>query len=308
MMKSDDWQKYFYSNIHLVACAVAIKMNGATEFIGSAVYIAPGLFVTAKHVIEEPLKRTGHLKQIHENKKFGQYDANLSASEFILEVVQFPKLEAENAQRWNISKLRFSHDYDFAILTANDAEGPIDHLLSTLPSPEINLHPILESNEVVSCGFYKGAEEKEGTITSHQIIYTGRPGKVTNFHLELASVAGIGVYEIDNHMEHMMSGGPVINHEGSVIAVNSSGFYEGGNRTIATPFIRGMFMKFDYLTNGRIINTSLYELAQKGFLKITGIEHLSQEGDKIKWSPSKLCDYCYPNDESKKKQKTEPEV
>jgi hypothetical protein len=53
-MAEKKWQDYFYSEAHLVCTAIAIRDDAGTEFIGSAAYIAPGLFITAKHVIELP--------------------------------------------------------------------------------------------------------------------------------------------------------------------------------------------------------------------------------------------------------------
>jgi hypothetical protein len=294
-MNQNDWRSYFYSDAQLVTCAVAVKFNAKAEFLGSAVYIAPGLFVTAKHVIEDPFTRVGIMKEIHENKKFGQFDADMSTDEFILEVVQFPKLEAKVAQRWNIHKTRFSHDYDFAVILADSTDGPIKHLVSTLPIVPINIHPIPKSPNVISAGFFGKSEKVDDITTSHDMNFTSRPGKLVNFHLDHASVAGSAVYEVDNKIEHMMSGGPVFNHEGSVIAVNSSGIYdEDKNRTIVTPFIRGMFMEFDYPINGVISKTSMYDLAQRGIIKVIGFEHLSQDDDHIVWSPNSNCKYCYP--------------
>lgn len=298
MADEKKWEGYFYSANQLACCAISIKFDGVAEFIGSATYLAPGLFVTAKHVIEEPLNRIGIGKTLHENKKYGQLDADLSSKEFIIEAVQMLKLEEKIAQRWNIRWMRFAHDMDFAILTTNHTDGPISSLISTLPTFSVNIHPMPRSNEIVSYGFFGENRRENDQITNHDLTFTGRPGKILSLHLDVASVADPPVYEMDNKIEHMMSGGPVCNTDGAVIAVNSASLDhpEGDTnteRTIATPFMRGMFMEFTYLTKQGPTKTTLHKLAQEGKIEVIGHEHLTQTDTGILWSPNSTCTYCH---------------
>lgn len=292
------WIDYFYSETQLACAAIAIRDDAGTEFIGSAAYLAPGLFITAKHVIEHPLNKVGISKEIYENRKYGQIDGSYSTGEFRIEAVQLLKLEEKNAQRWPLEKMTFSHDFDLAIATTGITNGPISHLIDDLPTISINIHPIPFKKDVISYGFYgtsKHSEENVGT-DNHDLTFHGREGSLIDFHLDTASVAGSAVYEIDNKIEHMMSGGPTVNHEGSIIGVNSSGLdpddENPNNRTIVTPFIRAMFMKFEYWVDGAWSKTSLYELASSGVIEIIGYEHLTQNDEHIIWSPNPNCDYC----------------
>ena len=300
MIDTSKWEDYFYGTAQLACGAVSVKYKGMAQFIGSAVYIAPGLFITAKHVVEDPLSKVGITKQIHENKMYGQLDGNFKTNEFIIEVVQMLKIEARIAQRWNINKFSYSHDLDLAILTADFTDGPISKLVGSLPNVSINIHPYPKINRVVSYGFYgNSVDNDDGTATTHTLSFQGRVGKILDFHQDIASIAGMAVYELDNKIEHMMSGGAVCNDDGAVIAINSSSIepeeVNGRNRTICTPIIRAMYLKFDYKINGNYINTSLYELAQTGYIEVIGIEHLSLAEESIIWSPNKDCKYCYPD-------------
>lgn len=110
-MTNKNWQDYFYSEQQLACTAVAIRDDDGIEFIGSAAYLAPGLFITAKHVAEHPLIKVGISKEIHENKKFGQIDGSYDSDKFMIEAVQLLRVENETAQRWPIDKMRFSHDF-----------------------------------------------------------------------------------------------------------------------------------------------------------------------------------------------------
>jgi hypothetical protein len=172
----------------------------------------------------------------------------------------------------------FSHDFDLAIATTGISDGPISHLIDDLPIISINIHPISFKRDIISYGFYGNStrsKEKMGT-DNHNLTFHGRKGDLVNFHLDAASVAGPAVYEADNKIEHMMSGGPTVNHEGSIIGVNSSGLDPDednpNHRTIITPFIRAMFMKFEYWIDATWKKTSLYELASSGIIEIIGYE------------------------------------
>lgn len=297
-MSDKQWQDYFYSEAQLACAAIAVRDDGGTEFIGSAAYLAPGLFITAKHVIEHPLIKVGISKNIYENKKYGQLDGNYGTDKFKIEAVQLLKIEEKIAQRWPLEKMRFSHEFDFAIATASTTDGPISWLVNELPIISVNIHPIPFELDIISYGFFgKSSHTNDAVGTdNHDLTFQGRQGKVVNFHLDTASVAGSAVYEADNKIEHMMSGGPTCNHEGSIIGVNSAGLnsehQDSVNRTIITPIIRAMFMDFDYWINDSWQRTTLYKLAASGAIEIIGYEHLSQDDKHIVWSPNPDCEYC----------------
>ncbi len=292
------WQDYFYSEAQLACAAIAIRDDEGTEFIGSAAYLAPGLFITAKHVIEHPLIKIGISKEIYENRKYGQLDGNYGTDKFRIEAVQLLKIEEKVAQRWPLEKMRFSHDFDLAICTTSLTDGPISEQIDELPVISVNIHPIPFKPNIISCGFFGKTTHTNDAVgtDNHDLTFQGRKGKLVNFHLDTASVAGSAVYEADSKIEHMMSGGPTFNHEGSILGVNSAGLGlaedDTTNRTVVTPLIRAMFMDFDYWANGTWHKTSLYELAANGTIEIIGYEHLSQNEKHIIWSPNLSCDYC----------------
>jgi len=295
----------YFTALSQTACSVygegdtiAIRDDEGTEFIGSAAYLAPGLFITAKHVVEHPLIKVGISKEIYENRKYGQLDGNYGTDKFRIEAVQLLKLEEKIAQRWPLEKMRFSHDFDFAIATASTTEGPISNLVDKLPVISVNIHPVPFELNVVSCGFFgktTHTNDADGT-DNHDLTFQGRKGKLVNFHLDTASVAGPVVYEVNNKIEHMMSGGPTFNHEGSILGVNSAGLgpteKDSTNRSVITPLIRAMFMDFDYWIDGSWRRTTLYELSARGIIEVIGYEHLSKNEKHIIWSPNSSCDYC----------------
>lgn len=297
-MSVKQWKDYFYSESQLACVAIAIRDDDGTEFIGSAAYLAPGLFITAKHVIEHPLIKIGISKEIYENRKYGQLDGNYGTDKFRMDAVQLLKTEEKNAQRWPLKKMRFSHDFDFAIATGNSTEGPITNLVDQLPVISVNIHPVPFELDVVSCGFFGKTTHTNDAVgtDNHDLSFQGRKGKLVNFHLDTASVAGSAVYEVDNKIEHMMSGGPTFNHEGSILGVNSAGLgptdNDSTNRTVVTPLIRAMFMDFDYWMNGAWRRTTLFELAENGTIEVIGHEHLSHNEEHTIWSPNANCDYC----------------
>lgn len=308
-MRDRQWQDYFYSEEQLACAAIAVRDNSGTEFIGSAAYLAPGLFVTAKHVIEDPLAKVGISKEIYENRKYGQLDGSYNTNKFKIEAVHLLRLENKIAQRWPLEKMSFSHDFDFAIASASTTDGPISNLIDNLPIVSVNIHPIPFKFDVVSYGFFGKSTHIDDSVgtDNHDLTFQGRKGKLVNLHLDIASVAGPVVYEADNKIEHMMSGGPTFNHEGSLLGVNSAGLESSDDvsthRSIITPLIRAMYMNFEYWMNGSWQRTSLYELATKGVIEVIGYEHLSQNNEHIVWSPNPECDYCkrgldYHNEES----------
>lgn len=297
-MRDKQWHDYFYSKALLACVAIAVRDDDGTEFIGSAAYLAPGLFITAKHVIEHPLIKVGISKNIYENKKYGQLDGNFSSDKFIIEAVHLLKIKEKIAQRWPIEKMRFSHDFDFAIATASSTDGPISELINDLPIISVNIHPVPFESDIISYGFFGKSTRIHDAVGTdhHDLKFQGIKGKLVNFHLDTVSAAGAAVYEADNKIEHMMSGGPVCNHEGSILGVNSTGFesedQDSLNRTIITPLIRAMFMDFDYWVNGSWQRTTLYDLAANGTIKVIGYEHLSHDDIHIVWSPNPDCEYC----------------
>lgn len=297
-MRDKQWHEYFYSPAQLACAAIAIRDGDGTEFIGSAAYLAPGLFITAKHVIEHPLNKVGISKEIYENRKYGLLDGSYDTDKFKIEAVQLLKIEEKIAQRWPLKKMRFSHDLDVAIVTTNTTDGPISDLVNKLPVISVNIHPIPFKLDVVSYGFFGKTNHTNDAVgtDNHDLTFQGRKGTLINLHMDTASVAGSAVYEVNNKIEHMMSGGPTVNHEGSILGVNSAGLESTENdsvkRTIVTPLIRGMFMDFDYWMDGAWRRTTLYELAAEGIIEVIGYEHLSQNDKHIVWSPNSNCDYC----------------
>lgn len=293
-----DWRKYFIEEWNICCGAVSIRHRGNAEFIGSAAYVAPGLFITAKHVIEEPINREGLLREITENKKYGQLDANLNIKNHKIEIVHLLKPEHKIAQRWVVKHINFSHDLDIAILTCQTTSGPLNPIINTLPRTIINIHPTQKSTDVECIGFHGGENEESKQRNdgnqNHTLTLDAVPGNLVSFNPNTTSVAGAAVYEIDNKIEHMMSGGPVINHDGAILAVNSSGIYfDEENRTIATPILRSMFMEFDYYKNGAKVKTSLKKLAEEGEITVLGHNHLTQTDEHILFKPTKQCGYCH---------------
>lgn len=288
---SKKWEDFFYDPSHLICGAVAVKTETNTEFIGSAIYIMPGLFLTAKHVIEDPINKEGIGKTIHENKMYGLKDGNFTIKKHKVEIISLLKLGNKTAQRWIIDGIAYSHDLDLAVLTAKRTDGPLNDYMSQLPRVRVNIHIRPIKLDVYSFGYF-GKTTHTNDSDSHDITFTSRGGKLIAFHLDKASVAGEAVYEIDNKIEHMMSGGPVCNSDGDIIGLNSSSLEDEEHpemsRTIATPFIRAMNIKFNFNCK----ETSLYELAKNKEISVLGLEHLSFDEDHIIWEPIEDCEYC----------------
>ena len=290
-----DWREYFLEDSHLINSALAVYQYGEHSFMGSATYIRAGLFVTAKHVIEEPLKRSGILKHIVQNKIYGQLDGNYTVDDADIKIIQFGKIQY-GLQVWHVDTLHFNHDTDLAIVVAHIDGGPLLPFVDELPVASLNIHPKLKSKDIFSYGYVSKIPDINRQ-NIHNVTHMCSKGELKKAHFDRASASGIFTYEANLHIEHMMSGGPVVDDEGSIIGINSTEFNiadDSETRTFIAPILTNLFVKFPLSKEKKDSQTSLYELSSFGAVEIVGREHVTLCGTHIIYKPSKLCTYCYP--------------
>lgn len=279
----------------VVSAALAVReKDSAPKFVGSATYLAPGLFVTARHVAQEAITKY-QLDEIEANRRMGQLD---TPGELLkgLEATQMTTT-GTIGQTWPIKSITFWHEVDFAILSTDESSGLMtrDEAFS-IPTVPIELHPLGPGTRVKNYGFFGDPETvnqlSEDGVGHHLLNWAGIPGKVVQYHHERASGAHPPVIEVDNRIKHMMSGGPVFDFSGQVIGINTSNLPEDGN-TIVTPFMRTINKPFLYFPpNGMPQRLTIAELGRQGMLEINGHEHLELENDDLKWTAGALCNDC----------------
>ena len=197
---------------------VLLGRNGLTNnLIGSAVFIAPGLALTAKHVVEEFWRLFGTPDVRLEHR--GDKSAN-----FEIVAIQYPG-ERSEAAIWMTRLVWICPQSDIAAISLE----PVNKLARRYDftkRPTLNVLPPTVGERVMAVGY---AASKVLDEDGEQMLLSLNPstsaGVVTHVYPEYRDLGMLHFpcFEIETHYVGGMSGGPIYNEGGDLCGLVCSG-------------------------------------------------------------------------------------
>jgi hypothetical protein len=290
-----NWEEIVDVKERLIALPLVDRKNGENRIIGSATLILPGLFITAKHLIEEYVK--GHEKLDIARHDWEPRDLGVTFDVDVLVPLN------DGLVTWRINKVHLMLDCDLAILVAVAYEGNGQTLIDRQVRVNIDLHLPRIGSQVLALGYPN---------TQNKVINTDE--KTSLHRLRLTRALGVveAIDRSDNKLtmppriqtnaaiEGGMSGGPAFNENGNLVAVSQSGYTPTEefpfHSSILAPLLPAIVcpIMLPLETNkGQYTKTSLLELAKSGTIQIKGLSHLTLDGDNYHWDDlNEKCEYC----------------
>jgi len=184
--------------------------------LGSAVWVAPGVALTASHVIEEYWKQFGEVDEWRASK----------AATFPIQAIQYLPHEKQFVT-WHVFFAAHRDDLDICLLQLTPEEGhyPTDHVWAY---PTLDRRPVVKGTPVQAFGFPKSDvvfdTSTNGWVLQHAL--GGSVGEVTDVFAEGRDRAKkpFPCFEMNIEIRGGMSGGPVVNLGGNIFRVVSTGW------------------------------------------------------------------------------------
>lgn len=201
------------SFIQGVILAIGIANREGSQIIGSAIMIGPGLAVTAKHILEE-------------------WVPNLESQKNELFLIGPRGVEMDF---WKVSSINYSHENDVCYLSLELRSSlPESFTLSKAPL-RIKLPLIGEKLYIVGFRFEDHVLHQDGskpnpTFSGGLYISSGHVTQVFPYGRDSSMLPGPCV-EIDCGSLGGMSGGPIFDSEGNLVAVLSTSLEDGENNS-----------------------------------------------------------------------------
>ncbi len=207
--------------IQEVALRVVVELpNWQYYVLGTAVFIAGHLALTARHVIEEAIRRYGATST----------PQGLDVTGFSLRLYQVLASPNRVYRIWNISRAWISSS-DIAILhvgldsSSEEADARVDW-----KSPRLRLMPPPSGQTVLAFGYREGKIEiSEGADGTHHIVLNdigttsiGKVGQIFPERRDL-SMLTFPCFEVLARFAHGMSGGMVIDENGALCGLVCAG-------------------------------------------------------------------------------------
>jgi|SRR6266853_1636749 len=218
--------------IELVLALVGGRVGQAPLALGSAVFVAPGVALTASHVIEE------YWRQFDDA---GRWRSG-GAATFAMQAVQYLPHHRKFVT-WHATLASHRDLLDIALLqlTPEDGELPASYVW---PYPTLDLHPVARGTGVQAFGFAQAdvySDSKTGGwVLGHAA--GGSVGIVTEVFDEGRDRAKkpFPCFEMNIEIRGGMSGGPVVNEEGNICGLVTSSwtFTEPGPHLSAASLLR----------------------------------------------------------------------
>lgn len=270
----------------LLCCPVYDTSNGMTTRVGSAVFVMPGIFITAKHVFEEWQARGENIER--------GYDIDNHTSErglaFEGAVVHY---SSRGRVMWPINKIAALPGYDVSILVCESAPEYLLKLVNVegFPGTQIgfDLHPPLIGADITAMGFPDNGVKTDDMLKVPPEPLLRTPGEVEELYLEGAGQVKTAALHINNPVKHGMSGGPVL-HDNHIVGLISSGIDSGGEGDPHTTLVSLLWEAFSVpvTTNlfgkrGEQRTLTLIEAGEEGFLEVLGGAHIVSTKDRLIW-------------------------
>jgi hypothetical protein len=257
-------------NVGLQLLARRVEAENPSDYdaLGSAIMIRPELAITAKHVIEDYIKKygaTGHPNNLN---------TNFSLSAFQIICKETNDVNA-TAVMYGITKLVLSPLSDLALLHLS----PLSRIPDDLDRKTIciSLTPPNVGDQVVAFGYHKGEIELDSRKTGVIRQPATSVGEVIEIKPKGRPLVSWPHFITNALYEGGMSGGPVLNDKGALCGIittcmkgdETSPHYS--SVSLLAPF---MFLSSEFQlpgdTNPKIY--TMYDLAERGFLNIDGLE------------------------------------
>jgi hypothetical protein len=197
----------FYQPIHLVSLSLkAVSLDDSEHIVsGTAVLIASGLAITAKHVIEDFFEKFGPSEETSETK-------------YSLQAMQIIENGTVGAL-WNILKFTMCNNTDIAILYLTPASESANARKNIFPT--IELCPPQKGDKMWAFGFRKTRADVDVNKIKWCIDPVTAEGVVKDFHPEKRDEARLNFpcFQTNAQYDGGMSGGPVFNSQGNLAGI-----------------------------------------------------------------------------------------
>ncbi len=289
--KTTDWATYFDSMSSLAALPLADTGNGQKRIIGTATLLMTGLFITAKHLIEQYFK---------DHEKLDIADVNWTPKEvavsFNLEVLQ--PLKGLDLVVWHIAKIHLVPNSDLAILVAERCSGAKAKEISSLKlSAQINLHMPAIGTRVASLGYpnTRNMPHGSGAASKHILAMRTSEGVIEDLQTDITQRSPR--FQTNAPIDGGMSGGPVFNEQGWLCGINSTGFVPTDEHTsyasFAIPLHTAFMSRLTLNLNGVPTEITLLELCKQGYIPTLGLEHFITQDDEVLFDSRNFkCGFC----------------
>lgn len=270
------WRDYFSSVEATLACPVLVTSNGQQTVLGTATFLTPGMFLTAKHVIEDtPIGTAGNKIEIWHMRKGGK------------------------ALIWKVEHTLSLSDYDVSILLCSSVPAETialikDHAFGRV---SIDLHAPTIGDRVRALGypFPKSTtpdkpfflDDAHDISYVHDISLWSMGGKVEEIYYQGAGLVKNPCFQTDAAIDRGMSGGPVLNKNGFLCGIVSSGIEPTDEAPFYTAFVSLLAQAFITELDNTVLSKearNLFEYSiNTGHLKVLGAEHFRRKSDHYEW-------------------------
>lgn len=271
------WKNLVDSKERLAALPIADRKSGNNQIIGTATFILPGLFITAKHNVE-------HYVKVHENLDIGHSSwepQNLDLN-FYVDVIL--PLKDDSLVVWHITKAHLMAHDDLVILVASGASGPVDRLIEAGVHTNIDLHIPASGGRFAALGYPATTNDILQTgETLHRLKLTKVQGEVSAIDRSSFTLESSPRIQADVETPGGMSGGPVFDDRGNLFAIITAGSKDGEPNPYAifTPLTSTILTPLRFRTQSdpeAKMDTDLRQLSERGYLKISGLDHFKING------------------------------
>lgn len=259
----------------MLTCAAAHRIKGINKIVGSATYIAPGIFITAKHAVDE-----WHQESVGGNRFARAEDQDKDKeTNYESDVLQILKDNSALAV-WRIRKAHLIPGSDLG--SDNTAARKVANIDAKFT---INLHPPRPEETIDVFGFPNTINKHlYDQKSEHNLNLTRSHGIVEDLLPRGNGMVKPSCIQANVNILGGMSGGPATNSLGELVGINSSEYDLGQDNSSHLSFISLLWPAFGtkiYLPQFGI--TTLYKMATQGFLSVKELEHIEVEDDIIKW-------------------------
>jgi len=183
----------FEQKEYLYALPISQRVNEINSIIGTATCIIPGVFMTAKHVVEEWNKKTSLKVEMKEGAD--------SKANYYVDALHFHSL-TENPIVWHMNKVHMDIKGDLALLVGERVSGDkAELMLSGDIKTIIDLHLPKLGDRIISIGFPKTSNVRlEGNKTHHSIRLHRYEGVVTEVSQMDIAWLRISAFKLIQHL------------------------------------------------------------------------------------------------------------
>ncbi|MDR5726966.1 MAG: serine protease [Terriglobia bacterium] len=191
--------------------------------LGTAVFVSPGLAITAKHVIEESWRMYGHL-DVPMERRGGQ------TAHYEILAVQYPGSRSDAAM-WIVRRVWASPYSDLAAVSLEPADNLSKSYVFT-KTPVLRVLPPDMGESVTAFGY---ASSSVITLEGNQLNLSLNPltalGTVTEVYPERRDrgMLSFPSFQVQGHFIGGMSGGPIYNSIGEICGLVCSGDNDAPN-------------------------------------------------------------------------------